>query len=293
MPESDTSSEGIAVALFGAGGKMGLRVTEQIKDNPRYDIDYVEPANSGQAALNEQGVEVSSEDEALENAEVVILAVSDQLIGTISGQIVPKLDSGALVMLLDPAAAYAGALHDREDISYFIAHPCHPSFETAETSMSDPNPDWFGGQGRDEQDIVCSLHQGPEEDYTRGEVIARDINAPVRNVHRVTTEQMALLEPSLVETLAATLVAVIHEGMEEVVKQGVPEDAAYEFLMGHMRIHLGIIFGHTDFPYSDAAQEEIRTTREEIMAEDWKEYLSPEHTKARTKVIAGVEESSQ
>lgn len=288
MPESSD----ITLALFGAGGKMGLRITDQIKDDPGYDIRYVEPAEEGQAALEERGVEVSTEDEALDGAEVVILAVSDRLIGTIAEDVVPKVDSGTMVMLLDPAAAYAGALPERDDVTYFIAHPCHPSFETAETGLGDDEIDWFGGQGMDDQDIVCSLHQGPEEDYARGEAVARDINAPVRNAHRLTTEQMALLEPSLVETLAATLVDVMHDGMEEVVAKGVPEDAAYEFLMGHLRIHIGIIFGHTDFPYSDAAQEEIRKGREQILAEDWKDVLSLERTKESTREIAAIESST-
>lgn len=271
---------------------MGLRVTEQIKNNPTYVVHYVEPAAEGREALNERGVTVSTEANALDGADVVLLAVSDNLIGDITEEIVPKLDSGTIVMLLDPAAAYAGVLAERPDITYFITHPCHPSFETADTAMGDPDTDWFGGQGQDEQDIVCALHQGPEADYARGEAIARDINAPVRNVHRVTTEQMALLEPSLVETLAATLVDVIHDGMEEVVAKGVPEDAAYEFLMGHMRIHLGIIFGHTDFPYSDAAQREIEETSDLIMADEWKSFLTTERTKERAKSIAGVKQQS-
>jgi hypothetical protein len=197
-----------------------------------------------------------------------------------------------MVVLLDPAAAYAGVLPEREDITYFVTHPCHPSFETAETSLGDSDIDWFGGQGVDEQDIVCSLHQGPEADYARGEAIARDIYAPVRNAHRLTTEQMALLEPSLVETFAASLVDIMHEGMEEVIDKGVPEDAAYEFLMGHLRIHVGIVFGHTDFPYSDAAQEEIRKGRQKILADDWKNILSVERTKAATRDIVGADQSS-
>ena len=40
--------------------------------------------------------------------------------------------------------------------------------------------------------------QGPEEDYARGEAIARAMYAPVMRSHRVTVEQMAILEPALV-----------------------------------------------------------------------------------------------
>jgi hypothetical protein len=137
--------------------------------------------------------------------------------------------------------------------------------------MDDADTDWFGGQGRDEQDVVCALHQGSEEDYAVGEALARDMYAPVRNVHRVTTEQMTLLEPALVETLAATCLDVIREGYDRVVEMGVPEDAAREFLFGHLRIELGIIFGYTDFPFSDGAQQAVEEAKADLFHPDWEE----------------------
>lgn len=278
----------INFALLGAGGKMGLRVTEQIGNDPAYDVRYVEPATEGQERLRDEGIDVTAPNEALDGADVVALAVSDHLIGEVASEVVPKLHSGAMVILLDPAAAHAGVLPNRSDISYFVAHPCHPSFETADTGLGDSKIDWFGGQGIDEQDIVCSLHQGPEDDYALGETIARDIYAPVRTAHRLSTEHMALLEPSLVETLAATLVQTMLEGMDDVIAKGVPEEAAYEFLMGHLRIHVGIIFGHTDFPYSDAAQNEIKKGKKRILAENWRDVLSLEQTERSTQEIAGA-----
>jgi len=44
---------------------------------------------------------------ALEGADIVILAVPDDVIGTISDEILPRLDAGTMVVLLGPAAAYA------------------------------------------------------------------------------------------------------------------------------------------------------------------------------------------
>lgn len=277
------------LALLGAGGKMGQRITEQIETDPAYDVSYVEPAEEGRETLRERGIEPVSAEAAIDGAEIVVLAIPDDFIQDVTDEIVPELNSGTMVVLLDPAAAYAGALHERPDVTYFVVHPCHPSFETAETSMSDADPDWFGGQGRDEQDLVCALHQGPEEDYARGEALARDINAPVRRVHRVTTEQMALLEPALVETLTATLIDVIREGMEEIVDKGVPEQAAFDFLMGHIRIEIAIIFGMTDFPFSDAAQQKMAEARKNILQEDWKGVLTVERTRESVRDIADVE----
>lgn len=275
---------------MGAGGKMGLRITDQIMDDRAYDVRYVEPAEEGQEALAERGIEMSSPDDALQGTEIVILAVPDEFIGMITEDIVPKLDSGTMVILLDPAAAYADGLHDREDITYFLTHPCHPSFFTAETGMNDENTDWFGGQGRDVQDIVCALHQGPEDDYAKGEAIARDIYAPVRHAHRVTTEQMAILEPALVETLLGTCLTVLREGYEHAVEMGVPEDAAREMLFGHLRIEFGIVFGFTDFPFSDGAQQVIEEAKSDIFRSDWKERVfDVQNIQESTELIANAD----
>lgn len=262
-----------AITLMGAGGKMGCRIADQLDGNERYEMRYVEPSEEGRDQLTERGLAVQSEAEALDGTDVVVMAIPDELIGPITDDIVPKVDSGTIFVLLDPAAAYADVLHDRKDITYFLAHPCHPSFFTAETDMDGENTDWFGGQGRDPQDIVCALHQGPSDDYAKGEAVARDLYRPVRNAHRVTTEQMALLEPALVESLLATCLYAIRNGYKRVVEMGVPEDAAREFLFGHLRIELGIVFGYTDFPFSDGAQQAVEEAREEIFRSDWEDRI--------------------
>ena len=47
-------------------------------------------------------------------------------IGSVAQEIVPQLDPGTIVIILDAAAPYAGALPQRDDITYIIGHPCHP-----------------------------------------------------------------------------------------------------------------------------------------------------------------------
>src|SRR5574341_590096 len=185
------------IALMGAGGKMGRRITQKIRDLPEYEVFYMEVNPQMVAKLAGEGIPITPQDEALKQAEVVILAVPDALIGKITAAIVPQLNSGTMVIALDPAAAYADVLAAREDITYFITHPCHPPVFSDEI---DPvaQRDWFGGIAK--QHIVCALHQGPERDYARGEALARAMYAPVMNSHRVTAEQMAILEPALVET---------------------------------------------------------------------------------------------
>lgn len=260
-----------AVALLGAGGKMGLRITDQLEDRSDYEMSYVEPATEGRERLAERGVTATSQETALDGADVVILAVPDALMDDICGDIVPQLDPGTLVMLLDPAAAYADALPECEDVSYFITHPCHPPLFNDETDP-EAKQDLFGGQGLAKQNIVCALHRGPESDYARGEQIARDIYAPVMDAHRVTTEQMAFLEPALVETVMATCLYAIREGMDYVVEEAdVPEEAVRDFVLGHLRTESAIIFDEVDFPLSDAALEAVEEGREELFREGWRE----------------------
>lgn len=256
------------LTVMGAGGKMGLRITDQLKADSAYELRCVEPAEEGQTALQERGIEPQSQAAALDGADSVIMAVPDRLMGSICDDIVDDLDPGTLVMLLDPAAAYAGVLPERDDITYFLSHPCHPPLFHDETDP-EAQADLFGGQGLAKQHIVCALHQGPESDYARGEQIARDIYAPVKNAYRVTTEQMAILEPALVESLAATLIYAMREGLERAVDLGVPEEAAREFLFGHIRIETGVIFGEAGFPLSDAAEAAVEDAMDEIFVDDW------------------------
>ena len=271
------------IALMGAGGKMGMRITRNLKDNPDYATLYVEVSEAGKASLAELGLPVTPQDEAMKQADVVILAVPDALIGKICSDIVPKFRSGTMVMGLDPAAGYAGVLPKREDITYFISHPCHPPMFGEETDL-EAQRDWFGGV-KAKQNIICSLHQGPEEDYAKGEAIARTIFAPVMRAHRLTTEQMAILEPALVETLALTCITIMREGMEEVIRMGLPEQAVRDFLFGHIRTAAAIVFDFAGAPVSDGAKLAASQAKKEIFQPDWKKVLEIESIKKSVKAI--------
>jgi hypothetical protein len=202
-----------------------------------------------------------------------MLAVPDRLIGKITHGIVPKLKPGTIVMGLDPAAAYAGVMPKRDDITYFIAHPCHPPL-FSDTEPASPRSDWFGGQGTLPQSVVCALHQGPEEHYAIGERLAASMFAPILRLHRVTVEQMAILEPAVVESTMATCITVLREAMEAAVAMGVPRQAAWDFCLGHIRTELAIMFGFAGFPLSDGAMKAIEQNRPRIFRDDWKEVIS-------------------
>jgi hypothetical protein len=270
------------IALMGAGGKMGCRIADQLRTLPEYRMLYIEISPAGLANLAERGLSATPQEEALAQADVVILAVPDALIGPICDQVVPQLKSGAMVIGLDPAAPYAGVLPERPDISYFIIHPCHPPVFSDET---DPRAtrDWFGGIAK--QSVVCALHQGPEAHYALGEAIARAMFAPILRTHRLTTEQMAILEPGLVETLTATCLTIIREGMDEVIQMGVPEEAVRDFLYGHLRVELAVLFDQAGFPFSDGAIYAINQAKPHIFQPDWKKVLSLESIRQSVKEI--------
>lgn len=259
------------VALLGAGGKMGQRITRNMRDLPEYQMFYVEVSPVGIEKLTEQGLTTTPEDEAIAQADAVILALPDKLIGRIAEGLIPKLKPGTMVIGLDPAAAYAEVLPIRDDLTYIVSHPCHPPLFNDEVT-EEGRTDWFGGQYA-KQHIVSALHSGPESDYEKGDKIARAMYAPVMNNYRITVQQMAILEPALVETFSATVITAIKEALDIAVQMGVPEEAAREFLFGHIRIELAIIFGFAGFPFSDGAKLAIKNAYDKIFKPDWKQNI--------------------
>src|SRR3984957_14858241 len=213
-----------AIALFGAGGKMGYRLASNLRGS-RFEVRHVEVSPAGRERLKRGlGLDCVSPDDALAGAEVVVLAVPDTMIGKVAAGINAQLKAGTILVALDAAAPFAGHLPVRPDLTYFVTHPCHPPIFNDETNLAAKN-DHFGGLAA-KQHIVNALMQGQESAYALGEEIARIIWAPVMRSHRVTVEQMALLEPGLSETVCATLLEVMREAMDEVIARSLSRNAA-------------------------------------------------------------------
>ena len=270
------------VALFGAAGKVGERVSEKLRHDPDYRLLCVEAGETGVRGLQERGLTATPQEQALREADILILGVPDTLIGRVAADIVPKLRTGALVVLLDPAAPHGGELPERNDIAYFVVHPCHPALINDETEPEARN-DFWGGAAK--QHIVCALMQGTEEDYQKGESLARKMFAPVMNAHRITVEQMAILEPTMAETVILTCQVVIKEAVEEAIRRGVPRQVALDFAMGHMRTNVGILFGFLDAEVSDGAKLAVRRARKMLLQPDWKRVFEPENVMAEVRSI--------
>jgi D-apionate oxidoisomerase len=114
------------IALLGTGGKMGVRLSTNLQDTP-FDVDHVEVSEEGRARLKHApGIDCMEQGQAISSADAVVMAVPDRLIGKILKTFVKDLRSGAKVVMLDAAAPHAGELPEREDITYFVTHPCHP-----------------------------------------------------------------------------------------------------------------------------------------------------------------------
>jgi hypothetical protein len=256
------------IALLGAGGKMGVRLSTNLHGS-RFSIDHVEVSEAGRERLkNATGADCVDMDTALGQADVVLMAVPDRLIGKIAHDIIGKVRPNTALIVLDAAAPYAGEMPDREDVTYFVTHPCHPPIFNDETDPVAKN-DFFGGIHA-KQHIVCALMQGPEEHYALCEEIARAIYKPVMRAHRCTVEDIAILEPALSETVGITLCLAMREAVDDVVRRGVPRQAAMDFMLGHINIGLSIAFeAFPEGKFSDGALYAIAQAKPQIFREGW------------------------
>lgn len=118
--------------------------------------------------------------------------------------------------------------------------------------------------------------QGPEAHYALGETLARQFYGPVTRSHRVTVEQMAILEPAMAETVGICLNLALREALEEAVRRGVPRAAAEDFMFGHVKVELGIAFGRVAFPFSDGAKLIAEYGRRRLLQPDWRRLFGPE-----------------
>ncbi len=273
------------IALLGAGGKMGVRLSTNLMETD-YEVLHVEVSEENRQRLKEAtGLDCIDQDSALSRADAVILAVPDRLIGKVLSTFVERLKPGTAVIMLDAAAPHAGTLPERADITYFVAHPCHPPLFNDETDP-DAQKDYFGGI-KAKQHIICALHQGPEEHYQPCEKIARAIYRPVMRAHRCTVEQMAILEPALSESVGATFAQALADAVKEATRRGVPAQAAEDFLLGHMTILIAVAFGiQPGGRLSDGCLLAIEEAQPVIFKEGWLDRIfDPSAVKASVESI--------
>jgi D-apionate oxidoisomerase len=261
------TAQQLKIAVVGAGGKMGMRVSNNLQRSP-HDLRYVENSPAGQQRTLDAGRTLADGSTAVGDADVVILAVPDIALGPVSEQLVPQLRAGTIVLTLDPAAAYANLLYQRSGIEYAVAHPCHPSVFLQRKTEAELN-DTFGGIAAP-QDVVAALESGDAEKQAIAETVIRLMYAPVLDVHWVSVKQLAYLEPILVEVVACMIGDLLNDALQETVHTvGVPEPAARAMLMGHIQVALANGL-RGDNPFSDACLIAMNYGRTKIIKEDWK-----------------------
>jgi len=272
MTDTVTHAPVATIAVIGAGGKMGMRVSNNLVTTA-HTVFYSENSPAGQQRVTDAGRELTATADAVRDADVVILAVPDLALKTVSAEVVPQLKAGAVLLTLDPAAAYAGLLTRRDDVIQAVTHPCHPSV-FVERHTPEEYADTFGGIAA-KQDAIAAIESDDPHAKALVERVVRDIFAPVVDVHWVTVKQLAQLEPTLVETIACMVGALLKESLDEAVNIGIPEPAARAILLGHTQVALANTL-KGDNPFSDACLIAMDYGREMIIKPDWKRVFEDE-----------------
>lgn len=267
MSSAPTATDRYTIAVIGAGGKMGMRVSDNLVQTD-HDVFYAENSPAGQERVRAAGRELTESTDAVRDADIVVLAVPDLALGPVTAELVPQLKPGAIVLTLDPAAAYAGLLTTRDEVIQAVAHPCHPSIFLQRTTPEE-YADTFGGIAAP-QDAIAAIESDDPAKQAIVEATVRAIYAPVIDVHWVTIKQLAQLEPTLVETIACMIGALLKEALDEAVHtMGVPEPAARSILLGHTQVALANGL-RGDNPFSDACLIAMDYGKESIIKDDWK-----------------------
>ncbi len=261
------------IALIGAGGKMGVRLANNLKTSA-YDVSYVEVSEAGRNRVKEAtGKDCVPIEDGLQGAEAVVLAVPDTAIKAVSAQVVPQMAPGSILVILDAAAPYAGHLPEREDVTYFVTHPCHPPIFNDESTVEASERPFRRDRGAAGDRERADAGAGGALRNRRG--IAKTIWAPILRSHRVTVDEMAMLEPGLSETVCATLLAAMKDAMDEVVRRGVDPVCARDFLIGHMNILAAVTFEEIPGVFSDACNKAIVNGKPRIFRDDWLGVFEP------------------
>jgi len=267
--------EKIKVTVVGAGGKMGTRVTNNLARHPDViELRFCENSESGIAGIRARGFDVVPTGPAVRSADVTVLAVPDSVIQLVSKDIVATMSPGSALVILDPAAAVARELALRDDCTFAVVHPCHPSyFHDQDTPQA--RADLFGGMGG-KQDIVMAKIQGSDEKFDQARKVCEIMFEPVVKCYVMDVRQIAFLEPTLVELLGATCLYAMAETVNEAERRGIDRKAAISFLTGHIYNLTANFLGLLNARVSDACLVAIGLGNRLVLRDDWKKIWDDE-----------------
>ncbi|WP_245732636.1 phosphogluconate dehydrogenase C-terminal domain-containing protein [Propionispora vibrioides] len=267
--------KGMIVSVIGAGGKMGTRCSNNLVKHPaEIELYLCETAEAGIRSIREHGLTVTAPELAVPKSDVIILAVPDKLIKQVSEGIVKLMSPGSTLIILDPAAAVAKELALRDDCTFAVTHPCHPSYFLDQDTV-EARQDYFGGVAG-KQDIVMAKIQGSDENFAKARRVSEIMFSPVMNSYVMGVRDIAFLEPTLVEILGATALYAMAETVKEAERRGIPRAAAESFMAGHVYNLSANFLGKLNARVSDACLVAIELGNKLVLREDWKKIWDDE-----------------
>jgi hypothetical protein len=263
-------SDRIVVSVIGAGGKMGTRVSNNLaKHLESIDLHLCENSETGIASIQARGFSVVPMDAAVQGSDIVVLAVPDVIIKKVSEGVVALMKPGTTLIILDPAAAVARELALRDDCTFVVTHPCHPSFFVNQETP-EARADAFGGIAAT-QDLVMAKIQGDDDNFARAKKVSELMFAPVTNCFVMSIRDIAFLEPTLAEILGASTLYAMAETVNEAQRRGIPREAAISFLTGHINVLSSIFLDRLgNAQVSDACKVAIGLGNRMVLRDDWK-----------------------
>jgi hypothetical protein len=269
-------SEKLVVSVIGAGGKMGVRTTNNLaKHRGTFDLYFCENSEAGIKNIKERGFEVTPAEVAVPRSDIVVLAVPDKIMKEVSVGIVKMMTPGSTLIILDPAAAVAKELALRDDCTFVVTHPCHPSYFLDQETY-EARHDYFGGIAA-KQDIVVAKIQGSDENFAKARTVCEVMFSPVENSYVMGVRDIAFLEPTLVEVLGATTLYAMAETVKEAERRGIPRAAAESFLAGHIyNLSANFLGKLGNTKVSDACLVAIELGNKLVLRDDWKKIWDDE-----------------
>ena len=263
-------SEKFVVSVIGAAGKMGTRTTNNLaKHLDEIVLHCCESSPAGIASIAQRGLTVTPAEIAVSKSEIIVLAVPDVVIKQVSVGIVKMMTPGSTLIILDPAAAVAKELALRDDCTFVVAHPCHPSWLLDQDTV-EARQDHFGGIAG-KQDVVMAKIQGDDKNFAHARLVSEWMFAPVANSYVMGIRDIAFLEPTLVEILGASTLYAMAETVDEAERRGISRDAAISFLTGHINILSAVFLGKMGkVQVSDACKVAIQLGNRLVLRDDWK-----------------------
>ncbi|WP_297564482.1 phosphogluconate dehydrogenase C-terminal domain-containing protein [uncultured Arcanobacterium sp.] len=262
------------IAVIGAGGKMGMRVSPNLASHPEYNVKFCEAGEAGIKRSEEAGRPITPTPEAVKDADIVVYAVPDRALNKITTEIVPLQKPDSVVLTLDPAAAYANQLFIRDDLTYIVCHPAHPSV-FLERKTDEEYADTFGGVAA-AQHVLAAMDTESEKWQPIGEEVIANMFAPVVAVHWESVHDLAVLEPTLNETIGCMIGQFLKDVLDYTVEV---TDMKYEsveaMFFGHIFIALTNALRGSN-PFSDACLLAMDYGRERIINPNWKEVFKDE-----------------